>query len=504
MQILDNEIDQCCTSLLQDLVRFQDMMYHKDPVKAKTKRRIVLGLREVTKHLKLKKIKCVVISPNLEKIQSKGGLDEALNNILNMCQEQTVPFVFALGRRALGRACAKLVPVSVVGIFNYEGCESKYHSLISLTAAARAAYDEMVLAVEKEVAEYPTMASQTSSIGGVPGLFAAHMGHSRTPSGCSAISFTSSILSEPISENFPHAEPEVDSKGYEIVRDAAGNVVHPSGGGSRLGGAGSVHLSGGGPTLKAGGAGNDFDDGNEADIEDFGETRRKKRGGRNLNSVRFGDMGGVESDVDGGALGKEDLDRHRIEGQENGGVDSNDSAGQLSRNVSESTLTNEDLGNRRGKHKLGDSFDEVGQFEEESDDGEQGSKWSSVGHIDSIHSDTYNLGHEILSQHTVLPQDQRSRGQGQSVRLSQLSPSSLSAVCGSEARRVGMGAHHGDGEDDEDDDDVGVDDYVDGDEDGGREDDEVEEEAAKPHHRIIDKERIKNWLESQTNITTED
>lgn len=77
----------------------------------------------------------------------------------------------------------------------------------------------MVLAVEKEVAEYPTMASQTSSIGGVPGLFAAHMGHSRTPSGCSAISFTSSILSEPISENFPHAEPEVDSKvsGYWFV-----------------------------------------------------------------------------------------------------------------------------------------------------------------------------------------------------------------------------------------------------------------------------------------------
>ena len=52
-----------------------------------------------------------------------GGLDEALNNIIEMCNEQNVPFVFALGRRALGRACAKLVPVSVVGIFSYEGSE---------------------------------------------------------------------------------------------------------------------------------------------------------------------------------------------------------------------------------------------------------------------------------------------------------------------------------------------------------------------------------------------
>ena len=52
-----------------------------------------------------------------------GGLDEALNVILDLCSEQEVPFVFALGRRALGRACAKLVPVSVVGVFSYEGSE---------------------------------------------------------------------------------------------------------------------------------------------------------------------------------------------------------------------------------------------------------------------------------------------------------------------------------------------------------------------------------------------
>jgi len=52
-----------------------------------------------------------------------GGLDDALNNILELCNEQKVPFIFALGRRALGRACAKLVPVSVVGVFNYEGSE---------------------------------------------------------------------------------------------------------------------------------------------------------------------------------------------------------------------------------------------------------------------------------------------------------------------------------------------------------------------------------------------
>lgn len=60
------------TLLLQELVSFQERIYQKDPVRAKARRRLVMGLREVTKHMKLNKIKCVIISPNCEKIQSKG------------------------------------------------------------------------------------------------------------------------------------------------------------------------------------------------------------------------------------------------------------------------------------------------------------------------------------------------------------------------------------------------------------------------------------------------
>jgi len=56
-------------------------------------------------------------------VTAVGRLDETLNSIIEMCQQQRVPFVFALGRRALGRACAKPVPVSVVGIFSYDGVE---------------------------------------------------------------------------------------------------------------------------------------------------------------------------------------------------------------------------------------------------------------------------------------------------------------------------------------------------------------------------------------------
>lgn len=57
-----------------------------------------------------------------------GGLDEALHTIIDTCREQGVPFVFALSRKALGRCVNKAVPVSLVGIFNYDGAQVSFIS----------------------------------------------------------------------------------------------------------------------------------------------------------------------------------------------------------------------------------------------------------------------------------------------------------------------------------------------------------------------------------------
>ncbi|XP_042311705.1 selenocysteine insertion sequence-binding protein 2 isoform X2 [Sceloporus undulatus] len=162
-QVLSKEVDSCVTDLLKELVRFQDRLYQKDPVKAKTKRRLVMGLREVLKHLKLKKLKCVIISPNCEKIQSKGGLDETLHLIIDTACEQNIPFVFALNRKALGRCLNKAVPVSVVGIFSYDGAQDYFHKMVELTMEARQAYKEMISALERESAEEENGSDYTQS-----------------------------------------------------------------------------------------------------------------------------------------------------------------------------------------------------------------------------------------------------------------------------------------------------------------------------------------------------
>ncbi|XP_074527268.1 selenocysteine insertion sequence-binding protein 2-like isoform X2 [Halichoeres trimaculatus] len=163
-QMLSKDLDKCVSDLLKELVRFQDRLYQKDPMKARMKRRIVMGLREVLKHLKLRKVKCVVISPNCERIQSKGGLDEALYTIIDTCREQGVPFVFALSRKALGRCVNKVVPVSLVGIFNYDGAQDFYHTMIELSSEARKAYEVMVSSLEHTEEEETVNAEEDGQI----------------------------------------------------------------------------------------------------------------------------------------------------------------------------------------------------------------------------------------------------------------------------------------------------------------------------------------------------
>lgn len=186
-QIINHEIDSVCQALLQDIVRFQDRLYHKSPLKAKSKRRFVMGIREVTKHLKLNKVKCIIMAPNCEKIQSKGGLDEAINKIIQMSIEQNITFVFALGRKGLGRAVNKLVPVSVIGIFDYSGAEQHFKRLVELADTAKEAYSEMVDEYEQEEREKILIEStQRNFIHPLPTI-PAHYGHSRTPSNGSNI-----------------------------------------------------------------------------------------------------------------------------------------------------------------------------------------------------------------------------------------------------------------------------------------------------------------------------
>lgn len=128
----------------------------------------------------------------------------------------------------------------------------------------------MVASLEQEMAnvEPPATSTIATTAGSFEKLF-PHLGHSRTPSACSAISFISSILSEPISENYPQSEPETDSRGYEIRHENRKPDLDPVGEGRE------EMVEADGEDKNATLIKETFDDGHEADTEEDGHYSRE-------------------------------------------------------------------------------------------------------------------------------------------------------------------------------------------------------------------------------------
>lgn len=67
------ELHRHVMSLLSELYRFQDRLYHTDPIKFKTKRRFVSGLKEAFSYLNLNKVQLLIIAPDIEKNPEPGA-----------------------------------------------------------------------------------------------------------------------------------------------------------------------------------------------------------------------------------------------------------------------------------------------------------------------------------------------------------------------------------------------------------------------------------------------
>ncbi|XP_021940353.1 selenocysteine insertion sequence-binding protein 2 isoform X2 [Zootermopsis nevadensis] len=128
--------------LLKDIVKFQDRQYHRDPVKAFAKRRYVLGFREAKKHLQLKRLKLIVVAPDLEVAKVKGGIDDTIAQLKEDSTAQGVPCLFALSRRELGFVTFRKVGVSSIGICSYEGSEENFKNVMEHLTEARRHYKE--------------------------------------------------------------------------------------------------------------------------------------------------------------------------------------------------------------------------------------------------------------------------------------------------------------------------------------------------------------------------
>jgi len=149
--LLSPELDNTISLLMADLVRFQDKQHAKDPVKAKARRRFVVGLREVAKFLKVKKVCCIILAPDIERVETEGGLDDAVSKLIADSNTQEIKTVFGLNRRKLGKLCLKKVPVSCIGIMNYQGSDENYKTMLSLAKTLTESYQARFEAEVKKI-----------------------------------------------------------------------------------------------------------------------------------------------------------------------------------------------------------------------------------------------------------------------------------------------------------------------------------------------------------------
>ena len=73
----------------------------------------------MAKAVKLGKAKSVVVAPNIDQIETEGGLDDLLGNILGQAEQAGLPVVFALTRKKMGQVRSiRLAVVRDVGCWS--------------------------------------------------------------------------------------------------------------------------------------------------------------------------------------------------------------------------------------------------------------------------------------------------------------------------------------------------------------------------------------------------
>lgn len=123
------EHETMVSDLISALLHFQIRAYKKDPYKAKKTRRLVLGLREVAKAVRLKKAKLVVLARNLEVFEEEDGLSNQVHVLVQEAKENGILLLIALTRASLGKILGGGKQMGAVAIVDFSGAEEKYRAV---------------------------------------------------------------------------------------------------------------------------------------------------------------------------------------------------------------------------------------------------------------------------------------------------------------------------------------------------------------------------------------
>jgi len=141
-QLVTSELNKSLSDFLSQLREYNDKAYRTGSA---NKRRYCCGLREARKYLKLNRVKCIIIPPNIDKIVSKGGLYDCVHDIINLSSQQNIPIFYGLNKTRISKLLArpKSTITSAVSVFNYDGVEILWTDVLHHAAIARERYQQV-------------------------------------------------------------------------------------------------------------------------------------------------------------------------------------------------------------------------------------------------------------------------------------------------------------------------------------------------------------------------
>ena len=131
-QELSDDLDEKVKFVLSELVRFQERAKEQNAMKYAKLKRFCVGLREAKRAITRNKCKGLIVAPNLEVSTAEGGLDDTVEDVIEMARENEVPVIFALSRNRIGKAMGKNIRLSIVALHSVDGVHQQFKEVVKI------------------------------------------------------------------------------------------------------------------------------------------------------------------------------------------------------------------------------------------------------------------------------------------------------------------------------------------------------------------------------------
>jgi ribosomal protein L7Ae-like RNA K-turn-binding protein len=130
--ILTQDLDIAIQEFIEKLLYFYNRKKEEKSNK-KVPKRFVKGIKECLKKCEEGSLKCLIVAPNIEKVDGEGGLDALILELITNCKAKNIPVVFGLNMRALGSILInQAVLIGCIGILDYTATEKLYDRMIKI------------------------------------------------------------------------------------------------------------------------------------------------------------------------------------------------------------------------------------------------------------------------------------------------------------------------------------------------------------------------------------